>query len=454
MCKKLKKICAWALTLVTVFSAIPATNMVLADETETSVNEEVEQGTVYFKVPNAGGQILVTTDKDTDEENIQTITVTDEKTTLTDKDGNESDVTLTEEGYCLEITEEVESVVNIEIMPADGYEVGAYHILSDTGDVKEEPEISSENKYTVTISKDVQVAEILFSAVETEDANADEVDTLQKDSENDLKNEDADEDETTDINDINGNNEVDKPVDISKIPQISTFSANSLAATRSSGSFKTLVDYWDTNVNVEVVNNSGKVVDDWHESIIGSSNGNTWAYCADPTQKFWDGSFTSKNAVNQYNTTIVKKLGALMYWSDKHITCRMADHLRYALNTSIVWNVLNKNSGHWVNGWYYAGRGQKDKAGHNMTTHIKSLYSTGWDWMNNNYQYMNVSATYWYRSGSQPIITLSYTYNPTGSGYIYYNTSYKINYNNIQLFYYSPSTQLHLLVLLSPKIKN
>lgn len=177
-------------------------------------------------------------------------------------------------------------------------------------------------------------------------------------------------------------------------------------------SFKTLVDYWDTNVNVEVVNGSGSVVDDWHESIIGSSNGVDWAYCADPTQKFWDGSFTGRNAVNQYNTTIVKKLGALMYWCDTNITCGMPDHLRYALNTSIVWNVLNKNSGHWVDGWYYAGRGQKDNSGHNMTTHIQKLYTTGWEWMNKNYNSMNVNATYWYRSDSQPVITLNYTYNP------------------------------------------
>lgn len=178
MYKKLRKFCAWALAVVTVVSLVPSSGLVMADATDTSVNAEVEQGTVYFKVPNAGGQVLVTTDKDTEDENTQNITVTDEKTTLIDKDGNETDVTLTEEGYILEITGDVESVVDVEILPAEGYEVGTYHILSDTGDVVDEPEISSENKYDVTISKDVQVVEVLFNAIETEEAeNQEEVET-------------------------------------------------------------------------------------------------------------------------------------------------------------------------------------------------------------------------------------------------------------------------------------
>ena len=183
MYKKLRKFCAWALAVVTVVSLVPSSGLVMADETDTSVNAEVEQGTVYFKVPNAGGQVLVTTDKDTEDENTQTITVTDEKTTLTDKDGNETDVTLTEEGYSLEITEDVESVVDVEILPAEGYEVGTYHILSDTGDVVDEPEISSENKYEVTISKDIQVVEVLFNAVETQSETTEETEVVEEPTE-------------------------------------------------------------------------------------------------------------------------------------------------------------------------------------------------------------------------------------------------------------------------------
>lgn len=183
MYKKLRKFCAWALAVVTVVSLVPSSGLVMADATDTSVNAEVEQGTVYFKVPDAGGQVLVTTDKDTEDENTQTITVTDEKTTLTDKDGNETDVTLTEEGYILEITGDVESVVDVEILPAEGYEVGTYHILSDTGDVVDEPEISSENKYEVTISKDIQVVEVLFNAVETQSETTEEAEVVEKPTE-------------------------------------------------------------------------------------------------------------------------------------------------------------------------------------------------------------------------------------------------------------------------------
>lgn len=176
MYKKLRKFCAWALAVATVVSLVPSSGLVMADETDTSVNAEVEQGTVYFKIPDAGGQVFVTTDKYTENENTQIITVTDEKTTLADKDGNETDVTLTEEGYSLEITGDVESVVDVEILPAEGYEVGTYHILSDTGDVVDEPEISSENKYEVTISKDIQVVEVLFNAVETQSETTEEQD--------------------------------------------------------------------------------------------------------------------------------------------------------------------------------------------------------------------------------------------------------------------------------------
>ena len=191
--------------------------------------------------------------------------------------------------------------------------------------------------------------------------------------------------------------------------------AGKSAQAASSNYFICLVDYWNTNVNVQVTNSSGTVVDSWKESIIGTSNNvSGWAYCADPTQKFWHGTFSGTDATTKYGDTIVKKMGALMYWSDTNITCSMPSHLRYALNTSIVWNVLNKYSGNWASGWYYAGKGQYDYSGCNMTTHINDLYSTGWKWMENNWQDMDVSATYWTKWDSQPVITLSYKYNPSG----------------------------------------
>ena len=164
MCKKLKKLCAWALAVVTVLTVIPSSGMVMA-YTEPANAEEVEQGTVYFKVPNANGQIIVSTEEDGSDK--QTITVTDEKTTLTDKDGNVSDIALTEEGYSLELTKDVGTVIHTEVIASEGYEVGTYHILSDTGDEIENKSLSSDNKYDVTVSEDVQVVEVIFNAVKT-----------------------------------------------------------------------------------------------------------------------------------------------------------------------------------------------------------------------------------------------------------------------------------------------
>ena len=184
MCRKLKKLCAWALAVVTVLSVVPSSGMVLADQTtdENTANvEEVKQGTVYFKVPNADGQIVVSTDTENEEEaDKQTITVSDEKTTLTDKDGNVSDVALTEEGYCLELTEDVGTTIHTEVIASEGYEVGTYHILSDTGDEIENKSLSSDNKYDVTVSKDAQVVEVVFNAiadVQAEESESEEVTT-------------------------------------------------------------------------------------------------------------------------------------------------------------------------------------------------------------------------------------------------------------------------------------
>lgn len=177
MRKKLKKLCALVLSAVTVLSILPSSGLVNA-ETDTDITaEESVQSTVYFKVPNPSGQVIVTSNADTDEEVIQTITVDKEKTTLTDNDGNTSDVTLTEEGYCLELTEEVGETITLEFVASDGYEVGTYHILTDTGDENESVEettLSDDNKYEYTFTEESQVLEVTFTAIETENVNTQE----------------------------------------------------------------------------------------------------------------------------------------------------------------------------------------------------------------------------------------------------------------------------------------
>ena len=177
MRKKLKKLCALVLSAVTVLSILPSSGLVNA-ETDTDITaEESVQSTVYFKIPNPSGQVIVTSNADTDEEVIQTITVDEEKTTLTDNDGNTSDVTLTEEGYCLELTEEVGETINLEFVASDGYEVGTYHIISDAGDENESIEeitLSDDNKYEYTFTEESQVLEVTFNAVQTTQSTTEE----------------------------------------------------------------------------------------------------------------------------------------------------------------------------------------------------------------------------------------------------------------------------------------
>ena len=176
MRKKLKKLCALVLSAVTVLSVLPS-GLVSAETDADITAEESVQSTVYFKVPNPSGQVIVTSNANTDEEVIQTITVDDEKTTLTDNDGNTSDVALTEDGYCLELIEEVGETINLEFVASDGYEVGTYHIISDAGDENESVEeitLSDDNKYEYTFTEDDQVLEVTFKAIESTDTTSDE----------------------------------------------------------------------------------------------------------------------------------------------------------------------------------------------------------------------------------------------------------------------------------------
>lgn len=177
MRKKLKKLCALVLSAVTVLSVLPSSGLVSAETDADITAEESVQSTVYLKVPNPSGQVIVTSNADTDEEVIQTITVDKEKTTLTDNDGNTSDVTLTEEGYCLELTEEVGETINLEFVASDGYEVGTYHIISDAGDENESVEeitLSDDNKYEYTFTEESQVLEVTFNAVQTTQSTTEE----------------------------------------------------------------------------------------------------------------------------------------------------------------------------------------------------------------------------------------------------------------------------------------
>lgn len=449
MYKKLRKFCAWALAVVTVVSLVPSSGLVMADETDTSVNAEVEQGTIYFKVPDAGGQVLVTTDKDSEDENTQTITVTDEKTTLTDKDGNETDVTLTEEGYSLEITGDVESVVNVEILPAEGYEVGTYHILSDTGDVVDEPEISSENKYEVTISKDVQVVEVLFNAVETQSDTTEETEVVEEPTETEEVTEEVTEpvEETTEET-----TEKSEPVEVDE-------EAETTSETEDTDAFiKAYMEldenWWDLgysenylmgiapnyvgeSIYSKKLSSDKRVIDvirynnpdpnnwqdydrlrRWKESILGKDG--EQLYCSDPTMTFKEGWKTSVNAANYYNENTIKTIAGLLYYADRNFCGGLSDTDRYYIKQTYVWTILNE-----VNRWYTGGarinieygNNTQDGAGHWISNHQSDVWYQGLAWVQSNWNYLSCSGEIFQGDG-QPLSRWSCQYNPTGSGYI------------------------------------
>ena len=453
MYKKLRKFCAWALAVVTVVSLVPSSGLVMADETDTSVNAEVEQGTIYFKVPDAGGQVLVTTDKDTEDENTQTITVTDEKTTLTDKDGNETDVTLTEEGYSLEITGDVESVVDVEILPAEGYEVGTYHILSDTGDVVDEPEISSENKYEVTISKDIQVVEVLFNAVETQSEITEETEVVEEPTETEEVTEEVTEpvEETTEET-----TEESEPVEVEE-------KAETTSETEDMDAFieaymeseervqKILDENWDLGYSenylmgiapnyvgervytkgglgsrgaIDVINyhdpndwTNHSILNHWTEGILGTSS--EWMFCANPKAHFQSGYKTAVNATKYYTQDTITLVAGVNYYVDHYFCSGLDSTDKYFIKQTFVWRLLND-----VNHWYAGsgadriafeyGNGLKDNQGHWVADHMNG-YEDAVSWVTANKSSLVCSGEIFEGSG-QPLSRWSCQYNPTGSG--------------------------------------
>ena len=462
MYKKLRKFCAWALAVVTVVSLVPSSGLVMADATDTSVNAEVEQGTVYFKVPNAGGQVLVTTDKDTEDENTQNITVTDEKTTLIDKDGNETDVTLTEEGYILEITGDVESVVDIEILPAEGYEVETYHILSDTGDEVDEPEISSENKYEVTISRDIQVVEVLFNDVETQSETTKEAEVVEEPTETEEITEEVTEpveettEETTGVSEPveEESTEVETPeeptgsVDDSDDTSSAFNKINYLKQVYEEGKknyltshslFKNTpstlsitprgvgnVVYTDKlsgygspiSITQYLPGGGYNILQTWNEGLLGATP-STWMFCADPTKNFQAGYKTGYPATNYFSDYTIKVMGALLYWYDTNKCSGISLGDDYMFKQEIVWTLGNLDRGWYSNVLFEHGNGQTCDLGHSLYTHRDEWYYTGLQWASNNYGNVATTATVYDDGvGGQPLIELYYTYQPTGSGYI------------------------------------
>ena len=461
MCKKLKKLCAWALAVVTVFSVIPSSGFVMADTTGNEASEsEVEQGTVYFKVPNADGQIVVSTQEDGSDK--QTITVTDEKTTLTDKDGNVSDVALTEEGYCLELTEDVGTTIHTEVIASDGYEVGTYHILSDTGDEVENKSLSSDNKYDVTVSSDVQVVEVVFNVIPTEASNDEETvepeevvtpdeetsevveeetevseeTTTEETSEETTPEEIASEEETVPENEENTEteesvrdyasedvrNKIDEAnkiikenfnigksenanLGIAPLYVGETIYSKGFSAELGERGTISIINYHEDGVNYDLI-------DDYDEGILGADTGE-WMFCSNPSMHFSSGYKTSVDARNYYSDDTITLIAGLLYYVDQNACDGLTDVNRYYIKQGLVWTILNT-----VDNWYGGsnvayeyGNGMYDNQGHAIAGHVNDFYYNGTAWVNENKDSLTCSGEIFEGNG-QPISRWNCNYTP------------------------------------------
>lgn len=462
MRKKLKKLCALVLSAVTVLSILPSSGLVNA-ETDTDITaEESVQSTVYFKVPNPSGQVIVTSNADTDEEVIQTITVDEEKTTLTDNDGNTSDVTLTQEGYCLELTEEVGETINLEFVASDGYEVGTYHIISDAGDDNESVEeitLSDDNKYEYTFTEESQVLEVTFNAtqttqftteenvVEEQDVSSQEEETEVTESETSTENQESSNFSTDEIpaadsgddrdevsstfNKINYLKQVYEEgkknyLTSNSLSESSVFSSNSIfkstpstlsIASRAVGDvvYTDSLSGYRSPISITQYPPGGgyNIIKTWNEGLLGATP-STWMFCADPTKNFQAGYKTGYPATNYFSDYAIKLMGALLYWYDTNKCSGISLGDDYMFKQEIVWTIGNLDRGWYSNVLFEHGNGQTCDLGHSLYTHRDEWYYTGLQWASNNYGNVSTTATVYDDGvGGQPLIELYYTYEPT-----------------------------------------
>lgn len=109
-----------------------ATNTVFASENgvQVAVAEPTKQGILAVKVNSVGGTVEINTDGTND---TQIIRKEADKTTMTDAQGNVTDVTLTEEGYALVLEADEGTVVHTKVTGDSGYDIATYRITTDAG---------------------------------------------------------------------------------------------------------------------------------------------------------------------------------------------------------------------------------------------------------------------------------------------------------------------------------
>lgn len=461
MRKKLKKLCALVLSAVTVLSVLPSSGLVSAETDADITAEESVQSTVYLKVPNPSGQVIVTSNVDTDKELIQAITVDKEKITLTDNDGNTSDVTLTEEEYCLELTEEVGETINLEFIASEGYEVGTYHIISDAGDENESIEeitLSDDNKYEYTFTEESQVLEVTFNAVQTtqstteedvvveeQDVSSQEEETVtevtepETTTENQESNNSSNETSNNDVAEEDSD-EVSNPFNkINYLKQVYEEGKKNYLTSNTNSIFKNTpstlsitsravgdVVYTDSlsgyrspiSITQYPPGGGYNIIKTWNEGLLGATP-STWMFCADPTKNFQAGYKTGYPATNYFSDYAIKLMGALLYWYDTNKCSGISLGDDYMFKQEIVWTIGNLDRGWYSNVLFEHGNGQTCGLGHSLYTHRDEWYYTGLQWASNNFGNVSTTATVYNDGvGGQPLIELYYTYQPTSSGYI------------------------------------
>lgn len=134
----------------------------------------------------------------------------------------------------------------------------------------------------------------------------------------------------------------------------------------------------------------------------------------------------------------------MFYWWDSHYGDDVSSFQNYYVKQAIVW---------WIKGSNESGKkGNTPYANWDNTSlraMQKELWSTGLKWANSNYSYFDVDAVL-LTGENQPLFTMRYSYEPTGSG-----MTVMIRLNNILSItpVHRVLCQLFLSLPLSPKIK-
>lgn len=125
------------------------------------IPEAVERGTLSIQIDNAGGSIVVTTQSSDGKENTQTIRKENDKTTITDANGNVTTAE-PENSYDLALEADKGTVVKTKVTSDDGNYIATYRVTTDAGaDDVDLPEKTQEYSNDIAVEGD-KILEIAF----------------------------------------------------------------------------------------------------------------------------------------------------------------------------------------------------------------------------------------------------------------------------------------------------